>query len=318
MTRASPVRDTAPGGEATPAGVAAPLDDALLRAWPLPPLDRLGDKEDRGRVLVVAGSRSCPGGARLAALAALRAGAGKVTVATVRSVATALAVEDPELRVLGLNETDDGDIDPAATTQLARCLDGTTVLLVGPGQVDEAAASALAARLLADFPDVPTILDAASMRAAVGAPQAMPGTRLLLPHAGELAHLTGASKSDIERDPVRAARQAASAWASAVAVKGARTALARPDGHAWLHAATGRAGLGTAGSGDVLAGIIAGLAARRIPLDQAAAWGIVLHARAGERLEERDGGPGFLARELLREVPGVLGAATASADAEPA
>jgi hydroxyethylthiazole kinase-like uncharacterized protein yjeF len=120
---------------------------------------------------------------------------------------------------------------------------------------------------------------------------------LLTPHAGEVAHLTGCGKDEVLADPERAAREAAQRWNAVIAVKGARTVIADPDGRAWLHEG-GNAGLATSGSGDTLAGAIAGLCARGADLVQACAWGVVLHAQAGERLAVQRAPVGYLAREI--------------------
>ena len=130
---------------------------------------------------------------------------------------------------------------------------------------------------------------------------------ILTPHAGEMAGLTGVSKAHVEADPLGAAREAAQALGAVVAVKGQRTFIAAPDGRGWRH--EGHAvGLATSGSGDVLAGVIAGLLARDASPEQAALWGVFLHQQAGQRLSERVGPLGFLARELAGEIPGLLAA----------
>ena len=128
---------------------------------------------------------------------------------------------------------------------------------------------------------------------------------LLTPHAGEMAHLTGATKEAVSADPERHAREAALRWNAVVALKGATTYIATPDGDCWRHVGS-QPGLGTSGSGDVLAGIIVGLMARGVPLAQAAVWGIALHAHAGRALAERLGPIGYLARELPAEIPILL------------
>jgi NAD(P)H-hydrate repair Nnr-like enzyme with NAD(P)H-hydrate dehydratase domain len=120
-----------------------------------------------------------------------------------------------------------------------------------------------------------------------------------------MAHLTGRDKAAIESDPREAATEAARRWNAVVALKGATTWIARPDGELWRHDG-GNVGLAVSGSGDTLAGIIVGLAARGAPLEQAAAWGVALHARAGERLAQRVGTIGYLARELADEVPALM------------
>jgi NAD(P)H-hydrate repair Nnr-like enzyme with NAD(P)H-hydrate dehydratase domain len=120
-----------------------------------------------------------------------------------------------------------------------------------------------------------------------------------------MAHLTGIAKEGVTADPAELARRAAADWNAVVALKGAVTHIAAPNGERWRHEG-GNVGLAISGSGDVLAGIIAGCAARGAPLDQAACWGVVLHARAGERLAARLGTLGYLAREIATEIPALL------------
>jgi hydroxyethylthiazole kinase-like uncharacterized protein yjeF len=128
---------------------------------------------------------------------------------------------------------------------------------------------------------------------------------VVTPHAGEMAHLTGIAKEDIVAAPEKLAQAAAERWNAVVALKGARTQIAAPGGERWQHDG-GNVGLATSGSGDVLAGIIAGLAARGATLAQATCWGVTLHAQAGERLAARMGMLGYLARELADEIPALL------------
>jgi ADP-dependent NAD(P)H-hydrate dehydratase len=280
------------------------LDTGALRHWPLPPLGPGGDKESRGRVVLIAGSREIPGAALLAARAALRAGAGKVLVATGESVAMHVAVAMPELRVVGLPETSNGGFDLAGISRLDKALAQADVMLVGPGMQDEEAAIAFAQALRKRHPTVPTVLDAAAMGAASRDP--LPGAPpLVTPHAGEMAHLNGQSKESVLDDAEGAAREAARWWNSIVVLKGATTVIAEPEGNTWVHAAN-NPGLATAGSGDVLVGLVAGFAARGASLVQAAAWGVAVHARAGDRLTGLMGGVGFLASELLAEVPALV------------
>jgi hydroxyethylthiazole kinase-like uncharacterized protein yjeF len=280
------------------------LDEAVLRAWPLPALDEECDKEARGRVLIVAGSREIPGAARLAATAALRAGAGKVVVATAESVAVALAVAMPELRVIGLPETPGGGLAPQGAAGLKTVAARADALLVGPGLQDEDTAIELALVLRALAPGRPLLLDAAAMGAVLRL-GAEGGPLCITPHAGEMAHLSGASKDLVLADPQRAAGEAAQRWPAVIVLKGATTLIASRDTGAWRHDGS-NIGLATAGSGDVLAGALVGLVARGASLEQAAAWAVSLHAQAGERLAQRVGGLGYLASELPGELPALL------------
>ena len=286
---------------------AVEIDDEALRRWPLP-LPGGGGKEERGLVLIVAGSPEIPGAAVLAATAAFRAGAGKVTIATPASIAQSVAFAVPESRVIALEERRKGGITANAAGALDELADVVSAVLIGPGLDDRSSTRTLTAALLATFSKAAIILDAAAMNVAMmGRAHATPFSSpvLLTPHAGEMAKLTDSDKDSIEARPEEAALQAAQKWNAFVALKGAITHIAAPDQRLWRHQG-GNFGLAISGSGDVLAGIIAGLVARGASLEQAAAWGVRLHARAGEKLAERFGTLGYLARELAAEVPGVM------------
>ena len=287
------------------------IDDALLRDWALPMPSDEGDKEERGRLLVIGGSRQMPGAVILAATAAMRAGAGKLAIATGASVAHLVALAIPESRVIGLPETGEGGIATAAAEALESMKGRLDAVLIGPGMQDEPAICEFVQALLPMLDGVSVILDAAAMGVVCEADAdggiagflGRYGARVLLtPHAGEMAHLSGASKEDVANDPEGMARRMARRWQATVALKGPVTHIATPDGRLWKHEG-GNVGLAASGSGDTLAGIIVGLAARGAPLEQAGSWGVALHARAGDRLAERTGPLGFLTRDLAAEVP---------------
>ncbi|HYP85498.1 NAD(P)H-hydrate dehydratase [Variovorax sp.] len=282
------------------------LTRTTLRRWPLPPIDADGDKEVRGHVLVVGGSGEIPGAAVLAATAALRAGAGKLTLAVPRRVAVAVAVAMPEARVIPLpDDPARGARVPAGVKEAARAADA---VLAGPGMQSEAGTIALVRQLLPCCTGATVVLDALAMSALAVAPHlatACAGV-VLTPHAGEMAHLSGRSKALVCADPEAFARSAALRWQACVALKGARTFLGAPDG-SMLHFDGGDPGLATSGSGDTLAGLVAGLAARGLPALHAAAWGIWVHAASGAAVQRRLGcRVGFLARELCDEFPRVI------------
>ena len=284
------------------------IDDAALRAWPLPMPDASGDKEIRGHVLVLGGSREMPGAIILAATAALRAGAGKLTIATGASVAQLVALAIPEARVIGLRETPEGGFLGEAIDTLDPLADKVDALLIGPGMQDEAATAALVGALLPRLAGTAVVLDAGAMGIVAQSDAGQfrfSAPVVLTPHAGEMAHLTGAAKDAILADPERHARSAASTWNAVVALKGARTVIGAPGGAMWQHEG-GNVGLAISGSGDTLAGIVCGLAARGASLEQATCWGVALHARAGERLAKRMGLLGYLAREIPGEIPALM------------
>jgi len=291
------------------------VDTALLRSWAVPMPAVEGDKEIRGHVLVLGGSSEIPGAVILAATAALRAGAGKLTIATGQSVAQLVALAMPEARVIGLQEHESAGFSLDAVVSLDPLAERVDAILIGPGMRDEPATAALVHALLPRFvaAGAAVVLDACAMGALLHPPASWGQDRrwrferpvIMTPHAGEMAHLTGIAKDDICAEPDPRALDAARDWNAVVALKGARTVIATPDGTLYQHEG-GNVGLAISGSGDVLAGIIAGLAARGAALDQAACWGVALHARAGERLARRLGTLGYLAREISQEIPALL------------
>lgn len=278
----------------------------ILRSWALPQPDAEGDKEDRGRVLVIGGAPEMPGAVILAATAALRAGAGKLQIATCRSIALYVATAVPESLVVALPETRHGGIARDAAKKIAKYASRANAILIGPGMVDEASVVSLVKNLLPHLNDEAClILDAAALEFSKKLPEGLHqlNTRAVLtPHAGEMANITGATKDEVMRAPLEIARQAAKKLRAIVALKGAETFIVAPDGETCCNR-QGNIGLATSGSGDTLSGIIAGLAARGATPLQAAAWGVYLHARAGDKLAARIGRLGFLARELLAEIP---------------
>lgn len=275
----------------------------LLRRWPLPAVDGTLGKEDRGKLLVVGGSDHVPGAVMLAGTAALRAGAGTVEIATTRKIAGLVAVGFPEARVLGLPATRRGELSGVGAPRLRDNIAEADAVLVGPGSSDPAGARAVLALCRRLARGRPLVLDAGGISAVDARP--FPGPRVLTPHAGEMARLYNVDRDAVLAMPEQYARHTAAALDAVVVLKGPRTLIAAPDGECYESDA-GDGGLGTSGSGDVLAGVIAGLCARGAPPLQAAVWGVSLHAGAGEALARSRGPLGFLARELSDEVPRLL------------
>ena len=277
---------------------------ALLRAWPLPQPEDGGDKHDRGTVLVVGGARSTPGAVLLAGLAALRSGAGRLSVATVAATSVALGVALPEALVDGLAEGPDGSLDPGCAEEVVASCRRAAAVVLGPGLLGKDAVRELLTAVLPGLGESGStvLLAAVALTALAGHPELLEPVRgrvVLTPNSGEMAALMG----DDRREGGDAAQAAAERYGAVVAVRGA---IASPDGRLWRDEAGG-IGLGTSGSGDVLAGVVGGLLARGCDPEQAAVWGQYLHAAAGDRLTARIGRTGFLARELLDELPLVLG-----------
>ena len=282
----------------------------VLRRWPLPRPEEDGDKDARGSVLVVGGAPETPGAVILAATAALRAGAGRLQLATPRSIALAVGAAVPEARVLGMPETRAGGLDRSSVEMLVESGAGARATLIGPGLVDEEATRELLAVLLPRLEATTLVLDALGLTCGeqgAGLAARVVGDVILTPHAGEMAWLLGMDKSAVEDDAADVARRAAGELGQVVALKGAETFVVAPDGAAYCNR-TGNVGLAMSGSGDTLSGIIAGLAARGASPFQAAVWGVYLHGSAGDRLARRLGPLGFLARELPAEIPPLMAA----------
>ena len=289
----------------TGAAPAAPrrIDDAALARWPLPAPEGTADKETRGHVLVVAGSHEIPGAALLAAVAALRVGAGKLTIAAPERVALGLALAIPEARVIALAENKGGGLLARGRAALESVAAKAGAVVLGPGMLDETRSVAFVRGLLPLLREAVVVLDAYAMSVARDGPFDQPV--VLTPHPGEMAHLTGLTKEAVCDDPLGTAREAAARWNACVALKGAETFIVQPGEGAWRFDG-GTPGLATSGSGDTLAGLIGGLAARGLSPLQASAWGVLLHARAGHALGRRYGPLGYLARELSAEVPAIV------------
>lgn len=250
-----------------------------------------------------------PGAVILAATAALRAGAGKLQIATCRSIAQVVGAAVPEARVFALPETKTGAIAASAAAVIAERANDVQAVLVGPGMVDEKAVMRLMKGLLPRIKAPSVVLDAAALSCLTDNERCLHGLNrlvVLTPHAGEMAMMLGISKKEIESAPQQMAQQAARSLRAVIALKGAETFISAPVGGKTYCNRTGNVGLATSGSGDTLSGIIAGLAARGAAPLQAAAWGVYLHGRAGDRLARRMGRLGFLARELLAEIPRLM------------
>ena len=281
-----------------------PLDRSALDAHPLPPVVD-GDKHSKGRILILAGSRDVPGAALLAAKAAMRAGAGKLKIATVQSVATELGLAMPEAMVLGLPEHD-GGFAGSAVPRIAELAADADAIVAGLGVEEGETCKRICDALLASRARL--ALDAALLR--VLEPLDPPDAErailpVLLPHAGEMAAMLDCAVEEVESDPVACGRKAARLYRSVVLVKGVTSHVVTPEGGAWRYDG-GAPGLGVSGSGDVLAGIAGGLLARGADPLNALIWSVWLHGAAGEALARKIGPIGFLAREIADEVPGLL------------
>jgi ADP-dependent NAD(P)H-hydrate dehydratase len=279
---------------------------AVLRDWKLP--EPGTGKEARGHLLVIGGTTSTPGAVQLAGEAALRAGAGKLQIATPGAGAAALAVSVPEALVVVLPENARGSIDVAAAETLASYASGPDAVLIGSGFVDPGDSEGLIAAFAADL-DTAVVVDAIGSAFLTEHPEGLAhlgGRAVLAVNHKELAITADCDPEEVERDPRGPASRVAERSQVVVVAGGAKKHVVTPDGRCWVIEGGGP-GLGVSGSGDVQAGILSGLLARGADPAQAAVWGGYLHARTGERLAAAVGVVGYLARELPGQVPAVLG-----------
>lgn len=264
----------------------------------LPPRPPESHKWSVGAVYVVGGSQGMTGAVMLAAGAALRAGAGMV-VAGLPGDAAARA-SGGEVITRPLPATSSGSLDEDAVKDVLDGLDRFRALVVGPGLGRSASTVAAVRRLVAEAP-VPLVLDADGLNALDGDVELLagrPAATIVTPHAGEYARLAG---EPVDEDRVAAARRLAERAGVVVLLKGSRTVVADPTGRAAVNA-TGGPWLATAGTGDVLSGIIGALAAMGLPAFRAATAGAWLHGRAADLC----GHEGLVAGDLLRALPTVL------------
>ena len=264
-------------------------------------------KGDCGHVLIVGGSTGKTGAARLAALGALRSGAGLVTVATPRVCEPVVSALMPEYMTLGLDDTADGTVSAEAvdTVLAARC----DVLAVGPGLGQGAGVRSLV-RALVERATVPLVLDADGLNAFADDPTGLVGREgrdlIITPHPGEMARLVGTTIEDVQTHRVDVARELAKTRELYVVLKGARTVVATPTGAVLINV-TGNPGMATGGTGDVLAGVVAAWLAQLLDAEAACALGVLLHGLAGDLAAAEQGEEGLIASDLADHLgPAIL------------
>jgi len=272
-----------------------------------------GHKGTFGHVLIVAGSRGKTGAAAMSGLGAARAGAGLVTVASAASAIAEIASHAPELMTEPLAETPMGSI--ALNAELETLAVGKTVIAMGPGLGRHRDIDMLVASAVEAFPQ-PMVLDADALAGQVAGGAGR--VRVLTPHPGEMARLTGKTTAEVQQDRVGSARAFATAHAVTLVLKGERTLLAFPDGRVWINP-TGTPALGTGGSGDILTGMISGFLAQfpKQP-DEAVAAAVYLHGLAGEIGARALGEKSLIATDILKYLPDAVYLAAALAGPEGA
>lgn len=256
-----------------------------------------------GDVLLIAGSRGKTGAAALSSETVLRAGAGLVTVATARSAQSLLVTQArTEVMTEALDETESGAISHEALGQTLQFAEKRTVIAIGPGLSSSDESVRRFAREFVSNRTAPMIIDADGLNALAPWPEGLKGSDelpiIVTPHPGEMARLTGKTNAEVVADRINVAREFATKHRIITVLKGSRTIIAAPDGEVYVNP-TGNAGMATAGSGDVLTGLIAGLLAQRPsePLEAAIA-GVYLHGLAGDLAANKLGMRSMIASDI--------------------
>ena len=263
------------------------------------------NKYDFGHVLVLAGSPSMLGAAALTALSAMRTGAGLVTLGIPKSLnSTAQKKISPAIMTFPLNETKNKTLSPKAFSQIKSRLKSFDAIALGPGLSRNTATRKFILQIIANFP-TPLVIDADGLFALAGRGDVLLKTKsdkILTPHTGEMARLTGLSKDFIEKNRKRVAVEFSKRYKCLLLLKGHRTVVASPGGKIYMNT-SGNPGMAKAGSGDVLTGIIAALLAQGSNAFDATKYGCYLQGRAGDLAAQKKGRASMIATDIIEEIP---------------
>jgi len=261
----------------------------------------------RGHLLVLAGSTGKTGAASLAAMGALRAGAGLVTLGIPETLNAILEAKVTEAMTVPLPETGHGNLSMEAWEDIRALFEGKTAVALGPGLSTHPETVSLVRKIAAECP-LPMVIDADGLNALAGCMDVVKGAAprtILTPHPGEMARISGRETVEIQEDRVSAAAEFVQKHGCFLVLKGARSLVALSDGTLYVNP-TGNPVLSSGGSGDVLTGLIGGFLARGFPIAEAAIGGPYVHGLAGDLLAQQKGSSGVLAGELLETVPDII------------
>ncbi len=264
-------------------------------------------KGDTGHLLVIAGSTGKSGAAAMTCLAAMRTGAGLVSLGAPASLNAVLETMLVEVMTAPLAETSVGGLAESALDQIAGLLAGKRCVAIGPG-LGTAAATGQVVRKLIRKCEQPMVIDADGLNLIAGHDKILAKLQVpavLTPHPGEMARLTGLSTTRIQHDRVNCARDFATATGAILVLKGAGTVVAMPNGKVHVNT-TGNSGMASGGMGDVLTGIIAGLITQGYSPETAAVAGVYLHGAASDALAAAGKPVGYLASDVIKQIPGQL------------
>jgi len=259
-----------------------------------------------GKVLVVAGSKGLTGAAALTSTAAIRAGAGLVTLGIADSLHDIMETKLTEVMTKPLAEVSKGIMGQGAVSEIHDISTNNDVVAIGPGlgrHVD----TLTTVRHIIKSVEKPLVIDADALYALIDHLDILSEVKavpILTPHSGEMARLLGLTPDEVNQDRVYIARQTAMEWGSIIILKGARTVVAFPDGEVYINI-NGNAGMATGGTGDVLTGILASLIAQGTSSHHAALMGVYLHGLAGD-IVAKGGMIGMTADDIVRALPATI------------
>jgi ADP-dependent NAD(P)H-hydrate dehydratase / NAD(P)H-hydrate epimerase len=258
-----------------------------------------------GKILAIAGSRGLTGAALMSSQSALRSGAGAVILCVPKSELQAVARRTMEVMPFPVASTADGSFALEAALEVSGKIRWSDVVLIGPGIARQQETDILVRGIISGA-DRPMVIDAGGISALTGAIGVLKDRKkfptVLTPHIGEFSRLIGIPPHDIERTKIETARNFAVAFRVVLVLKGAPTIVAVPDGTVFVNS-TGNAGMATAGSGDVLAGVIAALMGQGNDAAEAARNGVYLHGLAGDFAAIEQSEPGMIASDIIRHLP---------------
>jgi len=257
-----------------------------------------------GHLLIVAGSPGKTGAAAMTARAAMRTGAGLVTLGVPKSLDPVLETQVLEAMTVALPETIDAMFAESAFAKIQDLISGKRCLVFGPGIGISTEIETLLRRMLPVL-TVPLVVDADGLNnlaTDIDMLKTANAPIILTPHPGEMARLMGVSVRQVQSDRLTCARELALKYKLHVVLKGARTVIAHPDGRVYVNP-TGHSGMASGGMGDVLTGVIGGLIAQGYAPEAATHMGVYLHGAAGDRLAEQMGPVGFLASDVINTIP---------------
>ena len=278
----------------------------MIKAW-LPVREKDSNKGNFGRLLCLCGSLTMPGAACMASMAAARCGVGLVTLGVPKSIYQPLAAKLNEVIIRPLDETPEGSLSYKNLDIIIKMAERASAVVIGCGISRSIETEKLICELLINI-TCPVVLDADGINAICGHINLLRASKasfILTPHPGEMARLTGKTVAEIQADRIKTAQNFVSETGVTLVLKGVDTVIASPDGRVFINP-TGNPGMARGGSGDILAGMIAGFAAQGLESAAAACCGAYIHGLAGDRCAERLSQYGMLPTDMLLEVPQIF------------